>query len=227
MPFAPDMEKEKVARINELARLAKTRPLTAAEEAERRVLREEYLRDFRASFGAMLASTVIEYPDGTREKLQKKEKESAPAAVVIETDSEAETEAAGAALAKKMETHDLPRFVAFYGDLGAGKTAFIRGFAGVFAPEAKVKSPTFALVHEYRGDNVTLFHFDLYRITGEDDLASIGFDDYLARGGICLAEWCENIPFALPPRFVRVRIEKVPERGENHRKITIEEECLC
>ena len=73
MPCAPDrMEREKVARINELARLSRERALTDAEKEEQQRLRKEYLRDFRYSFGAMLEHTVIEYPDGTREGLHKK-----------------------------------------------------------------------------------------------------------------------------------------------------------
>ena len=118
------------------------------------------------------------------------------------------TEAVGEDLARLYESGaSLPRFVALYGDLGVGKTAFIRGFTRVFSM-ARVKSPTFALVNEYRGKDLSVFHFDMYRISDEDELYSIGFYDYADRNGICLVEWSENIPFALPDSYLRVEITK-------------------
>ena len=133
------------------------------------------------------------------------------------------TEAAGAALAKRMtEDASLPPFVALYGDLGVGKTAFVRGMASVIAPGAAVRSPTFALVHEYRAAPRSLFHFDMYRIDSEDDLDSIGFYDYWTRPGICLVEWSERIPYALPDTYLRVEIRKTsPDRPEE-REIRME-----
>ena len=134
----------------------------------------------------------------------------------------AETEAVGAELANAMLADpSLPRFVALYGDLGVGKTAFVRGFASVITPTALVRSPTFALVNEYRAKPHVLFHFDMYRIESEDDLDSIGFYDYLDRG-ICLVEWSERIPYALPDDHLRVKIEKDVSIGEDYRKITLE-----
>ena len=98
----------------------------------------------------------------------------------LSSHSPQETEQIGRELAKEMQkASSLPPFVALYGDLGVGKTAFVRGFTSEIAPSARVKSPTFALVHEYKGSATTVFHFDMYRITGEDDLYSIGFYDYL------------------------------------------------
>lgn len=134
-----------------------------------------------------------------------------------------ETEKAGADLARQMlSDRTLPPFVALYGDLGVGKTAYVRGFASVIAPGAAVRSPTFALVNEYRARPLSLFHFDMYRITGEDDLYSIGFYDYLARPGICLTEWSEHIPFALPDDYLAVTIAKDDTGRPDHRKITVE-----
>ena len=138
------------------------------------------------------------------------------------TDSPEQTEQVGAALAAKMaDDSSLPPFVALYGDLGVGKTAFVRGFSSVFCENTAVRSPTFSLVNEYRGKSKTLFHFDMYRITDEDDLYSIGYDDYLLRDGIILTEWSENIPFALPERYIEVIIEKDDPQAPDSRQIRI------
>ena len=133
-----------------------------------------------------------------------------------------ETESCGEELARLMGKDSLlPRFVAMYGDLGVGKTAFVRGFTRVLSPSSTVKSPTFALVNEYgKGENA-VFHFDMYRITSEDDLYSIGFYDYAARRGISLIEWSENIPFALPEKYIRLEITKNDTENPDSRKITI------
>jgi len=132
------------------------------------------------------------------------------------TNSPEETSAIGAALAEKLGRK--PGFIAMYGDLGAGKTAFVRGLASVLTPDALVKSPTFSIVNEYRAaDGFAVYHFDMYRITDDDELYSTGFYDYLETG-LCVAEWCENIPFAIPEDAIRVEIEY---NGENKRKITI------
>ncbi|MBQ9806691.1 MAG: tRNA (adenosine(37)-N6)-threonylcarbamoyltransferase complex ATPase subunit type 1 TsaE [Clostridia bacterium] len=138
------------------------------------------------------------------------------------TSTVAETEQCGATLAQTfLQDATLPRFVALYGDLGVGKTAFVRGFASVLAPSSIVRSPTFALVNEYRAHPLSLFHFDMYRIESEDDLLSIGFDDYLMRAGICLVEWSEKIPYAIPEEYVRVTIEKTNADLPDQRKISI------
>ena len=125
------------------------------------------------------------------------------------TANASETELLGGRVADLiLNDSSLPRFIALYGDLGVGKTAFVRGFTSKIAPRARVKSPTFALVNEYVGENTSVFHFDMYRITDEDDLYSIGFYDYRNRNGIILIEWSENIPYALPERYFEIRIEK-------------------
>ena len=139
------------------------------------------------------------------------------------TNNTAETEDVGAMLANAMTLDtSFPPFVALYGDLGVGKTAFVRGFTHTLAPAALVRSPTFALVNEYRAGARTLFHFDMYRIDSEDDLDSIGFYDYLDRNGICLVEWSEKIPYALPEAYLRVTIEKLGEEHPDQRRITVE-----
>ena len=133
-----------------------------------------------------------------------------------------ETEAFGSSLAREIKNDpSLPRFIALYGDLGVGKTAFVRGFTSEFSENARVKSPTFALVNEYKGEGLSIFHFDAYRIGDEDELYSIGFYDYQARNGICLVEWSENIEYALPHEYFSVKLEKLPEENNaDLRKIT-------
>ena len=143
----------------------------------------------------------------------------------IITNSPEETEAVGFELAEMLKDNlTLTSFVALYGDLGVGKTAFVRGFARVFSPNALVRSPTFALVNEYPSNSSRrVFHFDMYRITDEDDLYSIGYYDYLDDGSICLVEWSENIPYAIPNEHIKVEITKtnldIPD--ERNIKITV------
>ena len=127
-----------------------------------------------------------------------------------------DTELLGTSLAELISNNEsLPRFVAMYGDLGVGKTAFVRGFCRKLCPKSTVKSPTFALVNEYKcaPDNSIrkIYHFDMYRIVDEDDLYSIGFYDYLGNDAICIAEWCEMIPYALPDEYIKVEICKIDE----------------
>lgn len=139
----------------------------------------------------------------------------------LQSHSPQETESFGRALAEQMLADPtLPPFVALYGDLGVGKTAFVRGFTEAIAPGARVKSPTFALVHEYKGVRMTVFHFDMYRIESEEELYSIGFYDYWDRRGICLTEWSEKIEYALPDAYVRVEIRKLPEATDS-RSVTV------
>ena len=138
------------------------------------------------------------------------------------TSSAAETEALGSELAKMIkEDATLPRFIAMYGDLGVGKTAFVRGFASILAEGSAVRSPTFALVNEYGDKKCPVYHFDMYRIIDDDDLYSTGFYDYLAGRGICIAEWCENIPYALPERYLTVKIEKTSVDTPDERIVNI------
>ena len=137
--------------------------------------------------------------------------------------SPADTEGLGEALARDIIDNGLPRFVALFGDLGVGKTAFVRGFTRAIAPDARVKSPTFALVNEYRGASFSVFHFDMYRIEDEDELYSIGFYDYASRNGICLTEWSENILSSLPEEYIRVEITKNDGENTDSRLITIKE----
>ncbi len=132
-----------------------------------------------------------------------------------------ETMSLGEALASLMESDSsLPEFIALKGDLGAGKTEFVRGFARIASPGSAVKSPTYALVNEYKKGNKPLFHFDIYRLSDADDLYSTGYYDYLERG-ICLVEWFENIPESLPDSYILTEIAKTDEEFSRHITITI------
>ena len=137
------------------------------------------------------------------------------------TESAEETEAVGARLARLIneERTVLPRFIAMYGDLGSGKTAFTRGFASVVSPGSAVRSPTFTIVNEYRSGKTPVFHFDMYRISDEDELYSIGFYDYLS-AGFCLCEWSENIEYSLPDEYLKAEILRTG-KADNQRSIKI------
>lgn len=127
-----------------------------------------------------------------------------------------ETSAAGVKLANiLLNDSSLPKFIALRGDLGAGKTEFTRGFASVASPGSSVKSPTYALVNEYKKGKIPVFHFDIYRLADEDDLYSTGYYDYLERG-ICLVEWFENIPECLPDEYFEVIIDKINDGKARH-----------
>lgn len=107
-------------------------------------------------------------------------------------------------------------FLAMYGDLGAGKTVFVRGLVSVLAPDAEVSSPSYAIVHEY-GGRFNFCHFDMYRINDEDDLYSIGFYDY--SDCIMAVEWSEKIAGLMPEKRYEIHIDKL---GEDRRRIRIE-----
>ena len=127
-----------------------------------------------------------------------------------------ETENIGFSLAKTVEVGSV---VALFGELGAGKTAFVRGFARGMGIDAEVTSPTFALVNEYRSGKKALCHFDMYRITGWDDLYSTGYFDYLDAGATLIIEWSENIEAVLPEHTIFVDFSR--GEAEQDRVITI------
>ena len=133
------------------------------------------------------------------------------------TSSYNETEELGSALARAMKDGG---FVAFFGDLGAGKTAFIRGMGAIVCPNAQVCSPTYSVINEYRQNGKTVMcHVDAYRIADDDDLYSTGFYDCADYPNCIMAvEWSENIPFAIPEDAVIVEILK---GGENERRVTV------
>ena len=133
------------------------------------------------------------------------------------TFSPEQTEAAGEQLAGALAGRP-SAFVALYGEMGVGKTAFVRGFCRFFGID-RVKSPTYTVVNEYRGSK-TVIHMDLYRLRDEDDLISVVYDDYLGRQAYLLCEWSERIPSAIPEDAVRVTVSRTD--GENGRRIVID-----
>jgi tRNA threonylcarbamoyladenosine biosynthesis protein TsaE len=124
------------------------------------------------------------------------------------SNSESETAALGEKLGAALKSGDV---VALYGDLGSGKTAFVRGVARGMGIMARVYSPTFTIVNEYEG-KPPLFHFDMYRIGGSDELFDIGWEDYLDSGAVCVVEWSENVEEALSlQNIVKVNFKKLSD----------------
>ena len=109
--------------------------------------------------------------------------------------------------------------IAFYGDLGQGKTCFVTGLAEGLGFTGEVSSPTFAIINEYLGGRLDLYHFDMYRVTDWNDLYSTGYFEYMESGGVLAVEWGENIENALPADAIRVTIQRI---DETTREITID-----
>jgi tRNA threonylcarbamoyladenosine biosynthesis protein TsaE len=131
----------------------------------------------------------------------------------ISTSSEDETAAAGETLAATLRAGDV---ILLFGELGAGKTAFVRGLArGLGAPEADVSSPTFTLVQEYEG-RVTLYHVDLYRLE-PNELEDLGLEELISGDGVVAIEWAERW-HGRPDDVIEVRLEHA---GEDRRRLTI------
>ncbi len=133
---------------------------------------------------------------------------------MITSSSPEETAAAGANWARAAKAGDV---FALLGDLGAGKTQFVKGFVAEMGSDGEVTSPTFTLVHEYTGGRLPIYHFDFYRLEGADAVAGIGFDDYLEAGGVCLIEWGDRFPELLPAHAVTIAIAS---QSETERSIT-------
>ena len=126
-----------------------------------------------------------------------------------------ETEHIGEMLGRRLRPGTV---VAYRGGLGMGKTAFTRGLARGLGCAGRVTSPTFTIVNEYDGAT-PLFHFDMYRLGGEDELFDIGWEDYLTRGGVCAVEWSERVDDAMPADTLWVDIARGTD--ESDRIITI------
>lgn len=136
----------------------------------------------------------------------------------ITTHTAEETIAFGRTLAELLTP---PKLVLLRGDLGAGKTTLVKGIAAAFeaAAEEDVTSPTFTLVHEYRGPRANLYHIDLYRIDTPRELETLGLDDLRSENSILLIEWGEKFPRLLRERDLEISLDR---QSENERKIRIE-----
>ncbi len=135
--------------------------------------------------------------------------------MLYKTHGPEETERLGQRLAMALRPGDV---VAYYGDLGAGKTAFTRGLARGLGVRETVTSPTYTIVNEYLSGDMPLFHFDMYRLSSAEELFDIGWEDYLAQDGVCAVEWSEHVEEALEGA-IRVSIRRT---GDWDREITIE-----
>ncbi len=132
------------------------------------------------------------------------------------TNSKEETVSLGRQIAGKLNNHDV---IFYIGGLGMGKTAFTQGLCDGLGIQATVTSPTFAIVNQYDGKPLSVFHFDMYRIEDEDQLYNIGFYDYLDYDGILAIEWSENIADFFDENNITITFEKL---GETQRRITVE-----
>lgn len=135
------------------------------------------------------------------------------------THSESDTKNLGAEVASRLEAGAV---VALSGDLGCGKTAFVKGVAEHFGCEDEVSSPTYTLVNEYDG-RLKVYHFDVYRLNHPTVEECDWLDEYLFGDGVCLIEWADNIREVLPDETIWISFKKLSENGENEREITIEQ----
>ena len=133
---------------------------------------------------------------------------------VYDSHSERETEQIGERIARECKEGD---FLALYGDMGSGKTVFMRGFVGYLVPQARVSSPTYAVLNVYEGEDICVNHFDMYRISSEDDLYSTGYEEVITRG-ITVCEWSENIKDILKDDCIQINITLI---DDDKRKIEI------
>ncbi|MBU3093242.1 tRNA (adenosine(37)-N6)-threonylcarbamoyltransferase complex ATPase subunit type 1 TsaE [Clostridium sp. CM028] len=110
--------------------------------------------------------------------------------------------------------------VCLIGDLGTGKTHLTKGIAKGLDIKDHITSPTFTIVNEYTG-RLKLYHFDVYRVNDPDEIAAIGFDEYIFSDGVSIIEWANYIEELIPPNNLSITIEKLPRLGDDFRKINI------
>ena len=130
----------------------------------------------------------------------------------ITTFNETETLSLGEKLACLLTTGDV---VAFFGDLGSGKTCFIKGICRGLKVEENVTSPTFTLINEY-SSREPVYHFDFYRINSEDEVYGLGYEEYFYGTGICLIEWADRIQSFLPPDRIEIFLKNFFEEGKEY-----------
>lgn len=137
---------------------------------------------------------------------------------IIETLSPEETEAFGRRLAAAASPGDI---ICLNGELGVGKTVFVKGFSEGLGITEPVVSPTFTILQEYREGRLPMYHFDVYRIEDPSEMEEVGIDEYFYGDGVCLIEWAGLIAELIPRGASRILIEKDPSKGDDYRKITL------
>lgn len=110
------------------------------------------------------------------------------------------------------------------GDLGVGKTVFTKGFAIGLGVKEHITSPTFTIVNEYHDGKIPFYHFDVYRISCEEEMDDIGYEEYFFGEGICLIEWAELVKGLIPKDALWITLEKDYAKSEDYRKITVRQE---
>jgi tRNA threonylcarbamoyladenosine biosynthesis protein TsaE len=128
------------------------------------------------------------------------------------------TEKIGNQIGKLVNKGDI---ICLMGNLGTGKTHLTKGIAKGLDIQDHITSPTFNIVNEYEG-RIKLFHFDVYRVNDPDEIAAIGFDEYIFGDGVSIIEWANYIEELIPEESLKITIEKIPELNENARKIKME-----
>ena len=114
--------------------------------------------------------------------------------------------------------------IALIGDLGTGKTTFTKTFAKKLGVEESLKSPTFNYVLEYFSGRLSLYHFDVYRLSCEEEMDDIGYEEYFFGDGVCLVEWAELFPDLIPKEAIWLTVEKDFAKGEDDRRINLRQE---
>lgn len=139
--------------------------------------------------------------------------------MVFETNSAEETFEVACKMGQEVKRGDI---ICLYGDLGVGKTVFAQGFAKGLGVKEPITSPTFTLVHEYQGERMPLYHFDVYRISDIEEMFDIGYEEYFYGDGVCLIEWADFIKELIPDGYAKVTISKSLSKGFDYRIIRVE-----
>lgn len=140
---------------------------------------------------------------------------------VWESHSPRETEEMGKKLAAGASSGQI---FCLEGDLGTGKTVFTKGFGAGLGIKEHITSPTFNIVNEYHDGRLPFYHFDVYRISCEEEMDDIGYEEYFFGEGVCLVEWASLVEGLIPPEAVWITLEKDLEKGEDYRRITLRQE---
>ena len=138
---------------------------------------------------------------------------------IFHSSSPEETKEFAARFAKTLQSGDV---IALQGELGSGKTTFVQGLALGLGVEDYVNSPTFKIVNEFNGE-MTLFHFDFYRVNSAEELLKLGFEDYIYQDAICVIEWADRFPEILPEGAIKIYFSNI-SNGDTRRKIEVERE---